>query len=131
MNVEFQHLSPIFWKARLTDCGETVPIHFLEAPDHGPAHDHPLDFTIIVLRGGYVEHRYRPDGSYEEFVRRPGDKFVTEAHTIHRIVSMLDGLTVTAVVEGELCNAWAFYEWRDGVMFRKQHDQPDWLPVQP
>lgn len=63
-------------------------IHHFTGADRGGPHDHPFAIDITIKSGGYTEHVYQPDGSYEVARRKCGDKFRIEANHIHEIVEL-------------------------------------------
>ena len=59
--------------------------HILRGDDDREFHDHPFDFTSIILAGGYVEHR--PGG--ESKVYLPGGEGVLKHEDIERLEVIL------------------------------------------
>ena len=125
-NVWFEEVTGSFYKAHLDGVPPKVKLHYLTNADPGLPHDHPLDFHTLIIFGGYTEHRYADDGSYEVIQRNPGDKFFINARTIHLITDMHGGPTVTASVYGPVCNTWAHFDWRDGQIWHQSHIDRIW-----
>ena len=66
-----------------------VALHRMDAPDaRETVHDHPFSFVSVVLRGGYVERRLRPE------VMR-----VEERHVVHRVNRMRAGVDAHSIRE--------------------------------
>lgn len=78
-------------------------IHRILRADAGrDHHDHPFDFSSLILWGGYVEER--PDGVT---VARRGDVVRRLATDLHRIVYVLRG-TTTLVLASPRLRTWGF-----------------------
>lgn len=123
----FDEVGPHFFKAHGYNLPPNVKFHLLHPCEPTHPHDHPLDMVTVILFGGYTERRYnREDGSYEIFRRNPGDKFIIEARTIHAIVDFHGGPTVTASTYGPLCNTWSEFQWRDGKIWHRPHNETEW-----
>lgn len=81
-----------------------VYIHnILRSDDDRELHDHPWDFTVRILEGGYIEHVL--GGSK---VRVPGDVIRHAAEDMHR-VELIDGRPAwTFVICGPKRRQWGF-----------------------
>lgn len=79
-------------------------VHQFTGPDKGDPHDHPYDFTTLILKGGYRERIYtiKPDGTYEtlEVLRQPGDSFQVPAGAIHELIDLPEGDCWTVIKHG-------------------------------
>ena len=105
-------------------------LHHFTAPDMGAPHDHPWNFTSMILKGGYIEEVYRPDGACERIHRKVGDHFAILAGHIHRIVELPEGECWTCIdVLGPKVQEPGFYEWREGRMFQRRWNEPEFRPV--
>lgn len=122
----FDEVGPHFFKAHGYNLPPNVKFHLLHPCEPTLPHDHPLDMTTVILFGGYTERRYNRDGSFERIKRNPGDKFIIEARTIHTIVDFHGGVTVTASTYGPLCNTWSEFQWRDGEIWHRPHNETEW-----
>lgn len=138
--VEVENMGDHFRKLHLQPgASERVTLHHFTAPDSGDPHDHPYDFTTLVLSGGYVEEVWEPvlpdgwGGSVEWnkklFFRAPGTSHRVASAAVHRIVSLPAGECVTAVVwhdagverrEVRYWKPWAF------PVVSRQHDEDHW-----
>ena len=66
-----------------------------------------------------------PEAPPREIERRAGDSFRNEAGTVHRIIRLLDGETWTEFRPGPHERKSGFYEMRDGSVFHRFWDQPE------
>lgn len=98
------------WKNRLY-------LHVFYASDSDPdPHDHPADFTTVVLRGGYRDETWEADVVAGQHVRRRvsapvlgvGSVAHRRAEHIHR-VHLLGDKAWTAVIFGPRKRTWYFY----------------------
>jgi hypothetical protein len=97
-----------------------VALNWFNSPDPDRApHDHPRDFVSILLRGGYIEERYRVVGrsplqtGTTKRTRILGVAF-RRAESLHRI-SAVKPNTTTLVLWGRQRRAWGFqtmWGWR-------------------
>jgi hypothetical protein len=95
--------------------------HILRSDADRHMHDHPFDFTSLILTGGYVEHR---PGCYCEALRGavgrhrrlargicrfygPGSIVRRRAEDLHRL-ELVDGPTWTVVISGRYRRMWGF-----------------------
>lgn len=128
VSVSIEWMSPHFMKAHLHGTG--LVLHRFTAAD-GPDsafHDHPFSADIRILHGGYVEQVLdltNPEAPPREIERRAGDNFRNEAGTVHRIIRLLDGETWTEFRPGPHERKSGFYEVRDGSVFHRFWDQPE------
>lgn len=97
----------------------TLRIHNILRSDEGrDVHDHPFDFTSIILRGGYIEHRlgcdclFRGGRTYEidpstcrEYT--PGSIVRLKAEEFHRL-ELHNGPAWTFVIAGPYRRVWGF-----------------------
>lgn len=100
----------------------TLRLHNIQQSDEGrDLHDHPFDFTSLILKGGYVEHR--PDCLCDKFVPSlppcrfygPGSVVRRRAEDLHRL-ELVNGPAWTLVLTGPYHRMWGF-------------DTPDgWVP---
>lgn len=80
----------------------------LRADNERVPHDHPFDFTSIILWGGYTEALVLPDGSRVFLTFRIGDLLQRKAEEAHSIVHVLPG-TLTMVFGGRKKKELGFY----------------------
>jgi hypothetical protein len=91
-----------------------VQFHHLLTDDPDPdLHDHPWDFTSLLLTGGYRE--YSPDGAVE--FRAPC-VVSRRAESPHRL-ELLDGPMWTLVSAGPVRRRWGFHTARGWVPWRE------------
>lgn len=86
--------TPIFYSYRLFtfSSGWSVNVHRVVAPDPaGRFHGHEGLNYRIILKGGYVEERYRPELGHWRHVVRPGTISKITPHLIHRFDRLLNG----------------------------------------
>lgn len=94
-----------------------VYLHRIKGPDPQPdPHDHPWDFTSIVLAGGYTEEVWRAAlGPIESYSRR---WLVGSFHTMrgdgvaHRIVTA-EPHTITLILRRKRFREWGFWTIED------------------
>lgn len=96
-----------------------IYVHWINLPDDDrDPHDHPWNFTSIVLRGGYTEalHTDRDHSSLHERGRWSAHRMTTGlAHQIIR----LEPRTVTLILTGRRSREWGFWtetgwvDWHD------------------
>jgi hypothetical protein len=119
--------------------------HFFRSDDDPDPHDHPWDFTSIVLWGGYTEERYRffatetepsfetEEGTaqrhpcvYEIDGRRTGPEYKAvrpltiqfrKAETIHRVL-LTNGRAWTLVITGPERRPWHFIKAKSREFWR-------------
>lgn len=75
----------------------------LQSDDDDFLHDHPFDFTSVILSGHYYE--YMP-GQIK--LRQPGDVIRHKAVDAHRLV-LNGGTTWTLFIRGPKYREWGFY----------------------
>lgn len=86
-------------------------LHRLDGPDpRATLHDHPWNFTSLVLRGGYVERRLDPstldvdEGREVRWVNR------LRTHDAHAIVRLLRVPTWTLLFVGARRRTWGYLD---------------------
>jgi hypothetical protein len=95
-----------------------VRLHkILRSDDRAHFHDHPMDFTSIILKGGYIE--YTPYGPPRTF--RPGDVNVRKAEDLHALELIDGGPTWTLVLAGPIRREWGF-QTEDGWIVAGEYD---------
>lgn len=102
-----------------------------DGPDADP-HDHAeWGFWSRIVSGGYVEHIFNSDGTYEVVTRREGDNFRVEADTVHRIVELLAPETLTHVApDVNTGNGPAMaYQYREDGIYKRPVFGGDWKKV--
>jgi hypothetical protein len=100
-----EEMGPHFTKFFLPDWRV---VHRFTAPDHA-IHDHPWSFTSTILRGGYVEMVFSPEGVPTTHHRRPGETHHVPADTIHSITGLPDGECWTLIEPGHWERHTRFY----------------------
>lgn len=107
---------PRGWRAYRHDLGDYMHRVILQAPDatlrlhkilrsdEGDLHDHPWDFTSLILRGSYTESR---PGLEREVVYGPGTLNSKRADDLHRL-TVIDGPVWTFVETGPRLRDWGF-----------------------
>lgn len=104
----------------------TLRLHrILRADDDRDLHDHPFDFTSLILRGGYTEVRVAgtdPDGDPEHVARtfRRGDVVRRRAEDLHAIRTVFPG-TLTLVVSGTHRRKWGYQTTQGWTYWREYH----------
>lgn len=112
------------------ETGNPLVLHRFTGPDTGPHHDHPFHCRSYILHGGYDEEVLHPDGRIELRHHRPGDVVDIPHDHVHRIVSLPEGEALTLYeVLGPKVQESGFYEFREGRMFQRRWNEPDWSPV--
>lgn len=108
---------------------------FTHAEDEHP-HNHPWPFTTHILKGGYEEDVYepQPDGTVRvtRHQRVAGTSHRVEAHTIHKLVRLLDGDAWTIVQPGPWAQKSGFYRFDAAGTWFRYWDEPEFrllLPV--
>jgi hypothetical protein len=90
--------------------------HILRGDMDRDCHDHPMDFTSLVLSGGYIEHT--PDKEPRKFL--PGDVNRKRAEDLHRLELIGDDAW-TIVLAGPFRRDWGF-ETEDGWVVAGDYD---------
>jgi hypothetical protein len=108
-----------------------IYLHRIGTPDSRPTlHDHPWDFTALVLRGGYIERRLDPmtmQVNEEHRIRFVNRMRTHDAHAITRLFRVP---TWTLVFVGARRRTWGYFEpfhyteYRSGVP--RKYDQWHW-----
>jgi hypothetical protein len=77
--------------------------HILRSDNREHFHDHPMDFTSFILKGGYVEHRPgRPSVAYHS-----GSVVRRQAEDLHAL-ELIGKSAWTFVVAGPVRRDWGF-----------------------
>jgi hypothetical protein len=94
----------------------SILLHRMTAPDPGfDLHDHPWNFTAIILRGGYTEHRsdiltHMAYGDHRVVEHRPGSVNRITRSECHRIVALQHTTSWSLVFTGPRNgDTWGFY----------------------
>lgn len=99
----------------------SVKLHHIIQPDHDRhLHNHPWDFTSIILRGWYVEEC----PGYQQ-LRRPGSIAHRRAADLHRIRSVSQGGVWTLVFTGPRVQVWGFDVDGDIIPWDEYLDETD------
>jgi hypothetical protein len=121
IEVVHQVMSPTFEKYHVWFNGKPiVSLHRFTGPDGFFPHDHPWDFSSLVVQGGYVEECYQPNGEQRWEIRNAGDAHKVEAEDIHRIIEIIGGECWTAVIAGP--------DRREVRFHRFDREQPESVP---
>lgn len=103
--------------------------HNIDKPDTIGPHDHPWNFTVHVLKGGYIERRYifnnYGEWSCIDVLRKEGSSFHVLATTIHEIISLPYGETWTAVIAGWPPKEWRFWQFNEQGVFSRLPDDKE------
>lgn len=97
-------------------------VHWIYLPDNDrDPHDHPWNFTSMVLRGGYTEvlHTSRDDCAMHEHRRWSIHRMPT--HLAHGIVR-LQPRTITLIFTGRRSRDWGFWT-EDGWVPWREYDR--------
>lgn len=87
----------------------SIRLHrILRADEERDLHDHPFDFTSVILVGGYTEDRPAEKGRAMCFEYRAGDVIHRKAEDAHIIAHVLPG-TLTLVFSGPKRREWGFH----------------------
>lgn len=86
-----------------TPWGMLRPHHILRSDDRAHFHDHPMDFTSFILKGGYIEHR----PGCEPVRHEPGSIVRRRAEDLHAL-ELLERDAWTFVVAGPIRREWGF-----------------------
>jgi hypothetical protein len=104
------------WQLRVGKLGALRLHHILRGDSDRDFHDHPMDFTSLVISGGYVEHT--PDREPRKFL--PGDVNRKRAEDLHRLELIGDDAW-TVVVAGPFRRDWGF-QTDDGWVAAGEYD---------
>lgn len=90
-----------------------VYVHKLITEDPGDPHDHPFNFISVILRGGYVEARFKDQYDWIQTRRAYGEGFprinYMTTENLHRITSVAYGRPCwTLVFRGRRVKQWGF-----------------------
>lgn len=128
-----QHLGSYMLRWLVRTPWGTLRVHHIQESDAGrDFHDHPWNFTSLILKGGYIEHRpgcfcqqvlgktvaipgWGPCKSYlaPAVVRR-------RATDLHRL-ELLDGPATTLVLSSAYVRSWGFLTPSGWVGYREYH----------
>ncbi|QEU08245.1 cupin domain-containing protein [Paracoccus yeei] len=112
------------------ETGNPLVLHKFTGPDTGPHHDHQFHCRSYILDGGYTEELLNPDGTTELRHHRPGDVVDIPHDHVHRIVHLPEGECWTLYeVLGPKVQESGFFEFRDGRMFQRRWNEPEFRPV--
>lgn len=88
-----------------------VYLHRFDHPDPRPTlHDHPWNFTAVVLRGGYIERRLDPHTGVVDEARRVRWINRVRTHDAHAIVRLLRVPTWTLLFVGTRRRTWGYLD---------------------
>ena len=107
-----------FFIARSYRSGSTQLHHILTDDPEPDPHDHPWDFTSVLLTGGYRD--IGPAGPVEH--RAPA-VIARVAETPHRL-ELLDGPTWTLVATGPVRRRWGYHTDAGWVDWRRYRGRP-------
>lgn len=85
-----------------TETGKLMLHHIWRSDAGRDLHDHPWDFTVLMLDGCYIE--MTPDGEKKWLA---GDSFTHKAEDLHRLI-LPDGPVWSLVRTGPLYREWGF-----------------------
>ena len=102
--------------------GYSLRLHHLLVDDAGrDLHDHPWNYTTMLLTGGYREHT--PDDAVEYWAPCILSR---RAEQLHRL-ELLDGPMWTYVVTGRVRRRWGFQTEHGWVAEADYHDADDYV----
>jgi hypothetical protein len=82
-------------------------VHWINASDPDPKHDHPVSFVSFILKGWYDELREQTDGEWI-VVRRKWLNII-RCTDKHRIIAVSPGGCITFCIMGPKKQDWSFY----------------------
>lgn len=108
--------------------GRTIHLHNILESDAGrDFHDHPWNFTSLILSGGYVEHvpGCRCEALHKPVTRPchfygPGSIVRHRAEDLHRLV-LIEGPAWTLVLTSQYKRGWGFQTPKGWVPYRDYH----------
>ncbi len=90
--------------------GWRLMLHKICRPDNERVlHDHPWDFAVLCVRGGYIEAVLHPGGVVRESLVSGQVRFRSFIHT-HRIDRILGPVAWTLVLHGPRVHRWGFWD---------------------
>ena len=106
---EVKHFGPLtkYTLGEMPD-GRWAHLHFLDRPDEGSPHDHPVDIESIGIKGSYLELRFEA-GGIETLLRRAGERRLITADCIHIIEWVSRGGCWTLCFTGPVVRQWRHY----------------------
>jgi hypothetical protein len=91
-----------------------IYLHRFDGPDpRTTLHDHPWNFTSLVLRGGYIQRRLDPHTRLVDEASRIRWINRLRAHDAHAIVRLLRVPTWTLMLVGRRVRLWGYVEKHD------------------
>lgn len=105
--------------------GRGFALHRFEHVDPGPPHDHPCDFTTLIL-APYVEDIYAIHAAgwtCARVTRGTGETHTVAAATIHKIVALPGGESWTLVHYGPHVRTTRFYRFGEVVESRARRER--------
>lgn len=96
-------------RLRLVQCPLfAIYVHWIyQRDDDQDPHNHPMNFWSLILKGGYIEHRWA-GGFLGTRQRRRWSAAHTTMDTYHRIVALFERPTVTLLLVGKRSKSWGF-----------------------
>jgi hypothetical protein len=108
----------VSWRRPITRllqiCGIAARVHHILRSDEGrDPHDHPWLYLTVILKGGYVERRYTPQGDLMSCKwHGPGSVLYRPAGSFHMLGMSPGETTWSLFVTGPYKQKWGFV--RDG-----------------
>jgi hypothetical protein len=102
------HRRPIVWLFQRL--GIAIRVHEILRSDHGrDPHDHPWPYLTVILRGGYWESRYTPQGVLlSKEWHGPGSILFRPANSWHRLDVNPGEVATTLFITGPKAQRWGF-----------------------
>ena len=127
-------MSDFFEKQHIEGLPFPAVIHHFTDIDRGDPHDHPFGFTSHVLFGAYKEEIFNiePDGTcYRTSIktRTAGSSHVVYPNTVHKIIGISKEGCYTLITPEEWVQEPAFYQFRDGLVYRRQWNENEFKPL--
>ena len=109
---DYMHRYYLFLKDRVS-FPFNVTLHHIVRSDDPIMHDHPWDFTTIILKGGYWEHVCKWNKEYTDFVdictwRGPGSVIRRSAKSFHWLELDNEKPATTLFFMGKQQRKWGF-----------------------
>jgi hypothetical protein len=97
--------------------------HQILRPDSGrDHHDHPFEFTSIILSGWYIEERLLAPGVIVTKEYRAGDVNQVKRGEYHRIIAVPERGVVTLVIHTRKRGSWGFKVGNKHIPWRRYHN---------